>query len=100
MSGGRNALPKPIFYSPAQLVKSAENASSASESNEQMDALMAKFQFPEELDKSKKQMQKDEHKKRLANLRTKELQFIAETNWMFSSTSNGPVLNNSANLDQ
>ena len=47
-----------------------------------MDTLITKLSFPDELDKSRKQVSKEEHKKRLQNLR-KELNYINSTNWQF-----------------
>lgn len=72
-------MPKPVLNSPAQLEASESSSNSA-----QMDGLMAKFLFPEELEKNHKQLKKDEHKKRVQSLR-KELDYISATNWQFTN---------------
>ena len=81
MASSRGGLPKPVLNSPAQL-----EASEAASNSAQMDNLITKLSFPDELDKNHKQIVKEEHKKRLQNLR-KELDYINSTNWQFSSNS-------------
>lgn len=80
-SSTRGSLPKPVLNSPAQLEASESSSNSA-----QMDNLLTKLLFPEELEKSQKQVKKEEHKKRLQNLR-KELDYINSTNWQFNNSS-------------
>ena len=79
-SSTRGSLPKPVLNSPAQLEASESSSNSA-----QMDNLLTKLLFPEELEKSQKQVKKEEHKKRLQNLR-KELDYINSTNWQFTNS--------------
>lgn len=78
MASSRGGLPKPVLYSPAQQQEASESSSSSA----QMDTLIQKLSFPDDLEKSRKQVSKDEHKKRLQNLR-KELDYINSTNWQF-----------------
>ena len=78
MSSSRGGLPKPVLNSPAQLEASESSSNSA-----QMEILITKLSFPDELEKSQKQVTKEEHKKRLSSLR-KELDYINATNWRFS----------------
>ena len=80
MSTSRGGLPKPVLNSPAQLAETSNNSSGGNTA--QMDTLITKLSFPDELDKSRKQVSKEEHKKRLQNLR-KELNYINSTNWQF-----------------
>ena len=77
MSTSRGGLPKPVLNSPAQLAETNSSGNTA-----QMDTLITKLSFPDELDKIRKQVSKEEHKKRLQNLR-KELNYINSTNWQF-----------------
>ena len=51
-----------------------------------MDTLITKLSFPDELEKIRKQVAKEDHKKRLQNLR-KELNYINSTNWQFKTDS-------------
>ena len=80
MSSSRGGLPKPVLNSPAQLEASESSSSSA-----QMENLIQKLSFPDDLEKSHKQVMKEEHKKRIQNLR-KELDYINSTNWRFSNS--------------
>jgi hypothetical protein len=89
-SSTRGSLPKPVLNSPAQLEAASESSATSSSNSAQMDNWLTKLLFPEELDKSQKQVKKEEHKKRLQNLR-KELDYINSTNWQF--TNNGGIGN-------
>ena len=82
MASSRGGLPKPVLNSPAQQLESSE----ASANSSQMDQLITKLSFPDELEKNQKQIVKEEHKKRMQNLR-KELDYISATNWMFNNTN-------------
>ena len=89
-SSTRGSLPKPVLNSPAQLEAASESSTSSSNSA-QMDNLLTKLLFPEELEKSQKQVKKEEHKKRLQNLR-KELDYINSTNWQFTNSGIGNTI--------
>ena len=89
-SSTRGSLPKPVLNSPAQLEAASESSTSSSNSA-QMDNLLTKLLFPEELEKSQKQVKKEEHKKRLQNLR-KELDYINSTNWQFTNSGIGNAI--------
>ena len=80
MASSRGGLPKPVLNSPAQQLESSESAANTS----QMDNLITKLSFPDELEKNHKQIVKEEHKKRIQSLR-KELDYISATNWRFNS---------------
>jgi len=80
-SSTRSSLSKPILNSPAKLEASESSSNSA-----QLEQYMKTPYFPEEFEKIQKQVKKEEHKKRLQNLR-KELDYISSTNWMFQSNS-------------
>ena len=84
-SSTRGSLPKPVLNSPAQLEAASESSTNSSSNSAQMDNLLTKLLFPEELEKSQKQVKKEEHKKRLQNLR-KELDYINSTNWQFTNS--------------
>lgn len=86
MASSRGGLPKPVLNSPAQQLESSES----SEKSSQMEQLITKLSFPDELEKNHKQITKEEHKKRIQNLR-KELDYINATNWRF-------INNNSAGM--
>ena len=82
MASSRGGLPKPVLNSPAQQLESSESATNSS----QMEQLITKLSFPDELEKNHKQIVKEEHKKRIQNLR-KELDYINATNWRFTTTN-------------
>ena len=80
MSSSRGGLPKPVLNSPAQLAESNSNSA-------QMDTLITKLSFPDELEKNRKQVAKEEHKKRLDSMRKDLLNYIDATNWQFTKES-------------
>jgi len=74
---GRKGPVKPVFSSfssPGQIVEL--------ESGSQMDNLLTRHSFPEDVKKAYNTMRKDEHEKRLKSLR-KELDYINKTAWQF-----------------
>ena len=82
MASSRGGLPKPVLNSPAQQLESSESSANTT----QMEHLITKLSFPDELEKNQKQIVKEEHKKRITNLR-KELDYISATNWRFNNTN-------------
>lgn len=56
----------------------------AAEGNTQMETLISRHSFPEDLEKSSQMTRREEHEKRLKSLK-KELNFIDETAWQFES---------------
>jgi hypothetical protein len=69
-------IPKPVFSSPGQV----EQTSTSNKVD--IDALVAKYAFPEELDKARQWIRKEDNEKRIKELR-KELDYIQSTNWQF-----------------
>jgi len=82
MSSSRGGLPKPVLNSPAQQLESSDSSANTT----QMEHLITKLSFPDELEKNQKQIVKEEHKKRIQNLR-KELDYVSATNWRFNNTN-------------
>ena len=68
-----------IYSSPTsnQMDTALESASKS-----QLEALIAKHSFPQDLDKALAQLRAEDHEKRVKGLR-KELDYIANTNWMY-----------------
>jgi len=84
----------PIFSTPSQIVQreqsSCDNQENTSQdiisdpsTSNQMEALVTRYYYHQELDKAHEQMKREEHEKRLKALR-KELDGIAATQWMYS----------------
>ena len=82
MASSRGGLPKPVLNSPAQQLESSDSSANTT----QMEHLITKLSFPDELEKNQKQIVKEEHKKRIQNLR-KELDYVSATNWRFNNTN-------------
>ena len=74
---GRKGPVKPVFSSPGQIVE-LESGSVGS----QMDNLVTRHSFPDDVKKSYNSMKREEHEKRVKNLR-KELDYINKTAWQF-----------------
>ena len=86
-------LTPPIFSTPSQL-EHVEQSSTANQGNasqdsaldtstsNQMETLVTRYYYHQELDKAHEQMKREEHEKRLKSLR-KELDWIASTQWMY-----------------
>lgn len=84
----------PVFSTPSQL-EQVEQSSAANQGNSaqdgaidpsttnQMEALVTRYYYHQELDKAHEQMKREEHEKRLKSLR-KELDWISSTQWMYS----------------
>lgn len=86
-AGGAISKPlvKPVFSSPGQIGTSTANKLSSGVVEEsEIDKLINKHCFKEDIEKAFQQMKKEEHEKRIKNLR-KELDNLAETNWMYDS---------------
>jgi len=79
----KKTLPKPVLSSPAQIEAEAELEISPN-SKARLDQLIARHAFPEDLEKSRKAVAKEENEKRVKALR-KELDHIQSTNWMFEA---------------
>ena len=60
------------------------NSKSTSNNSDQMLTLVAKLWFEHNLESSLSSLEKDEHEKRLKDLR-KQIEYISETNWKYSS---------------
>ena len=75
--GNRRGTPRPVFLSPSQM-------DSASDTN-QIEALLSRHSFPDDLEKSLNVAKKEDHEKRVKAL-TKQLEYIEQTNWQFDST--------------
>ena len=60
------------------------STSTAATSSVQMEALLQTLSLPEGLEKTYSQVQNDEHKKRLNELK-KELDYLKTTDWQFKS---------------
>ena len=91
---GSTPVPNPpVFSTPSQLEHHIEQSSNAASTPEdgsietptsnQMEALVTRYYYHQELDKAHDQMKREEHEKRLKSLR-KELDWIASTQWMYS----------------
>ena len=84
----------PVFSTPSQL-EQVEQSSTANQGNtrqdgasdtsttNQMEALVTRYYYHQELDKAHEQMKREEHEKRIKSLR-KELDWISSTQWMYS----------------
>lgn len=84
----------PVFSTPSQLEHveqsstnnqdhtTSDGVSDASTGN-QMEALVTRYYYHQELDKAHEQMKREEHEKRLKAIR-KELDWISSTQWMYT----------------
>ncbi|CAB4060402.1 unnamed protein product [Lepeophtheirus salmonis] len=80
-SGGDKHIPiRPVFSSPGQI---EDGAKGSSLDNSNLELIMARHFFPDDVEKSLRAMQKEEHVKRLKNLR-KSLEGLQKTQWQFT----------------
>lgn len=87
--------PQPVFSTPNQLEQSEpsmssnhetpsqDSAESTATTSNQMEALVQRYIYHQELDKAHEQMKREEHEKRIKSLR-KELDWIASSQWMYT----------------
>lgn len=80
MATSRGGLPKPVLNSPAQQEAASEPCSSSNST--QMDNLISKSSFPDDLEKNKSSVRDEEQRKRLQKLR-KEIDYLKSTAWLY-----------------
>jgi len=76
-----SGLIKPVFASPSALSQDSVGGLAVSSGN-MIDNLITRHSFPEDVSKSLTTITKEEHIKRVKNLR-KELDYVERTNWQY-----------------
>lgn len=94
-STNQGSIPTPPVFSTPSQIEQAEQSSTIKQENSaqdgasdvstanQMEALVTRYYYHQELDKAHEQMKREEHEKRLKSLR-KELDWISSTQWMYT----------------
>lgn len=82
---------KPVFSSPGQMESESRSrgrsgsGSSSGSDGSGMDNLMSRHLFPDDVDKSYELMYKEEHEKRLKNLRKELEENLESTAWRYQN---------------
>eukprot|EP00096_Caligus_rogercresseyi_P006197 TRINITY_DN22482_c0_g1_i1.p1 TRINITY_DN22482_c0_g1~~TRINITY_DN22482_c0_g1_i1.p1 ORF type:complete len:103 (-),score=38.38 TRINITY_DN22482_c0_g1_i1:161-469(-) len=71
---------RPVFSSPGQI---EDGGKGSGLDNTNLELIMARHFFPDDVEKSLRAMQKEEHLKRMKNLR-KSLEGLQKTEWQFT----------------
>ena len=82
-SGSGRARPSTPSVVPSTSAAAASSSSTGGATESQMETLLSRFHFHQELDRAHQLSKKEEHNKRIKNLR-KELDHLSSTEWQYT----------------